>query len=144
MSWCCLQTVFFFVWLGSRTDSILSEGHKVKKPRVASCFTLSVWWQEWTKKGEEKQNKTHSAGGYWSACKRRFIFLAMCASSGRGELCLFWSAQADSLIQNIQQCRMEGKVTTVLSSLFLQMNLWSAWHVVFHFEKQTWNNLAAV
>ena len=29
-----------FVWLGSRTDSIMSEGQEVKKPQVASCFSL--------------------------------------------------------------------------------------------------------
>lgn len=31
-----------FVWLGSGTDSILSEGQRVKKRIVASCFSLRV------------------------------------------------------------------------------------------------------
>lgn len=80
---------------------------KLKSPELPPV-SLSVQWQEWTKKGEEKQNKTKT-GGNWSACKCRLMFLATRARTRRGELCLFWSAQADSLIQNIQQYRMAGK-----------------------------------
>lgn len=115
---------------------------KVKRLKIPKLppVSLSVWWQEWTKKIEK--NKTHSTGGNWSLCKCRLIFLATCASAHHGEM--FWCAQADSYIQNIQQYRMEGKVMTVLSSLLLQIYLWSGWHVDLHFENQTWNNLPAV
>lgn len=44
-----------FVWLGSRTDSIMSEGQEVKKPRVASCFSLCAMPRMDTRIGEKKK-----------------------------------------------------------------------------------------
>lgn len=129
-----LSSCFFLSGLAEEPIQSCLKVKKLKSPEPP--VSLAVWWQEQMKKGEEKQNKTYSTGGNGLACKRRLIFLATSASTHHGALCLFWTEQADSLIQNIQQYRMEGKVTRVLSSLVLQMNLWSGWHVDIHFENK--------
>lgn len=46
-----------FVWLGSRTDSIMSEGQEVKKPRVASCFALHAMVRMDTRRREGHLHK---------------------------------------------------------------------------------------
>lgn len=46
-----------FVWLGSRTDSIMSEGQEVKKPPIPSWFSFSRLAEKETRRRAEKKNQ---------------------------------------------------------------------------------------
>lgn len=64
-----------FVWFGSRTDSIMSEGQEVKKARVASCFSLHEMARMVAGKEKKKKKRNIQIRGNHSASKHRLIFL---------------------------------------------------------------------